>query len=443
MSTINLVVAGQTALVEREMKMQRMLIAYILTGLIFLLLPGTFLGVWNLISISNRRALDSLSPAFLQAHGHAQIFGWIGTFILGLGFYSLTKMGNLPAFAIPHGWYCYGLWTAGITLRWFAGIVGWQWRVLLPLSALLELTAFLMFFRTVSSHRRAAPAGGVSAIPRGPEPWMLMVIGSTLGFLATLVMNLVTTLQVSLDNTGPALAHVPDQRLVTLATWGFLVPAVWGFNARWLPVFLGLDQPRPRFLFLALALAWTAILAEFAGRLTWFAALLPFAALAAVFALHIAEPASRPAKTTGVHPSFPFFVRLAYLWLLVAAALSVRASWSDVNGGIWGASRHALTVGFLSTMVFAIGQRILPAFCGARVLYSPRLMLVSLTALNIGCVLRVGAEIPAYEANVQMGWHLLPCSAVIELLAVSLFAANMALTLIQPPAHLRPAVTMS
>ena len=40
MSTINLVVAGQTALVEREMKMQRMLIAYILTGLIFLLLPG-------------------------------------------------------------------------------------------------------------------------------------------------------------------------------------------------------------------------------------------------------------------------------------------------------------------------------------------------------------------------------------------------------------------
>ena len=96
MNTINLVVTGQDAAVKREMKMQRMLIAYILTGLIFLLLPGTFLGVWNLISISNRHALDSLSPAFLQAHGHAQIFGWIGTFILGIGFYSLTKMGNLP-----------------------------------------------------------------------------------------------------------------------------------------------------------------------------------------------------------------------------------------------------------------------------------------------------------------------------------------------------------
>jgi len=309
-------------------------------------------------------------------------------------------------------------------------------------TALLEFAAFLMFFRTVSRHRAAAPAADASN-PRKREPWMWMVMASTLGFLVTLSQNFAATIQVSIGNTGPALGHVSDQRMVTLATWGFLVPAVWGFNARWLPVFLGLDQPRPRFLFLALALAWTAILTEFAGRLTWFAALLPFAALAAVFALHIAEPSSRPAKTTGVHPSFPFFVRLAYVWLLVAAALSVRASWSDVNGGIWGASRHALTVGFLSTMVFAIGQRILPAFCGARVLYSPRLMLVSLATLNIGCVLRVAAEIPAYEADVQMGWHLLPCSAVIELVAVSLFAANMALTLLQPPAHLRPAVTIS
>src|SRR6185369_1414461 len=147
---------------------------------------------------------------------------------------------------------------------------------------------------------------------RKPEPWMLLVIGSTFGFLVTLLMNLIATIQVSIDNTGPAFAHVPDQRLITLATWGVLVPAVWGFNARWLPVFLGLGQPRPRFLFLAIGLAWAAILAEFFGPLTWFAALLPFAALSAVLALHIAEPSIQPAKITGVHPSFPYFVRLAY-----------------------------------------------------------------------------------------------------------------------------------
>ena len=86
MSALNQIGAGPPALVKREVKMQRMLIGYILTGLLFLLLPGTFLGVWNLISISSRHALDNLSPAWIQAHGHAQIFGWIGTFILGIGF---------------------------------------------------------------------------------------------------------------------------------------------------------------------------------------------------------------------------------------------------------------------------------------------------------------------------------------------------------------------
>ena len=139
MNTTSGITAGPSAIIEREVRMQRMLIAYILTGLLFLLLSGTFLGVWNLISISSRRALDSLSPAWIQGHGYAQIFGWIGTFILGIGFYSLAKMGSLPTFAIPRGWTCFALWSAGITLRWFEGVVGWQWRILLPFSAFLEL----------------------------------------------------------------------------------------------------------------------------------------------------------------------------------------------------------------------------------------------------------------------------------------------------------------
>ena len=83
----------------RERLLSRMLMLYISTGVVFMLLPGTFLGVWNLLAISSHRAANSVSPAWIQAHGHAQIFGWIGTFILGIGFYSIPKlrrMGRLP-----------------------------------------------------------------------------------------------------------------------------------------------------------------------------------------------------------------------------------------------------------------------------------------------------------------------------------------------------------
>jgi hypothetical protein len=64
---------------------------------------------------------------------------------------------------------------------------------------------------------------------------------------------------------------------------------------------------------------------------------------------------------------------------------------------MWSASRHALTVGFLATMVFSVGQRILPAFCGTRLLFSTRLVFLSLLLLTGGCLLRVSSEILAHQ----------------------------------------------
>ena len=69
--------------------------------------------------------------------------------------------------------------------------------------------------------------------------------------------------------------------------------------------------------------------------------------------------------------------------------MSVWAAFIDVHGGIWGASRHALTVGFAATMVFAIGPRILPHFTGIQSIFSTRLMFLSLVCLQAGCLLRV------------------------------------------------------
>jgi hypothetical protein len=102
---------------------------YVIAGLLFMLLPGTFLGVWNLISVSSRHSLSSLSASWLQAHGHAQICGWIGTFIIGIGYYSLSKMGQVLPFAISRGWLSWGLWTCGLILRWIANVNLWHWRV--------------------------------------------------------------------------------------------------------------------------------------------------------------------------------------------------------------------------------------------------------------------------------------------------------------------------
>lgn len=429
------VIAHQSA--ARELRLQKVLIAYIVVGLFFMLLPGTFLGVWNLVSISSRHALENLPSSWIEAHGHAQIFGWIGTFIIGIGFYSLSKTGLFPAFAVSRAWTALIAWTAGVTLRFAAGFFEWHWRILLPLSAILELFGFLIFFLTVSGHRPASDEARPKREPPKREPWMILVIASAIGFLASLVLNAFADIRIAFEGGAPALPHVLDQRLVSLELWCFLIPAIWGFNARWLPVFLGLPAPNGRLLFGALGLAWAGAVAAFAGATMLSAVLLPAGALVAIWAIRVWRKPLRPAKTEGVHPSFPLFVRLAYGWLLIGSGLWLAAALADHSGGIWGAARHSLTVGYISGMVFAIGQRVLPAFGGMRKLYSPRLMLASLAALMIGCALRVAAEIPAYEGYSRAAWHILPCSAVIELIAVSLFAVNLVATFLQPPAHLQ------
>jgi hypothetical protein len=310
---------------------------------------------------------------------------------------------------------------------------------MLPLSALLELAGFLIFVVTIRRHRTTkAPIPGEAPESR---TWMGAVIAGTLGFLLSLAANLAIVIEAAVRGSGPAIPHVVNQRLLALFTWAFPVVTIWGFSARWLPVFLGLQNPGSRLLITAIFVNLAAVAAALAGF--WIPATVLFLTGAAISAaaLRVFRPSVRPAKITGVHFTFPAFVRAAYFWMLVSAALSVAAAGWDRAGGLWGASRHALTVGYISTMVFAIGQRGLPAFCGMRVLFSPRLMFTSLALLNAGCAMRVVSETGAYEGFLPSLWPLLPVSAVIEMAAVTVFAANLVLTFLQPPAHIRQHVS--
>jgi len=411
---------------ERETALSRLLTVYVATGLAFMLFPGTFFGVWNLVAIATHRAPGSVSAAWIQAHGHAQIFGWIGSFILGIGFYSIPKLRNVKWNAPVAAWATWALWTSGVLLRWIAGVYQWRRRATLPISAGFELIAFLIFFKSVSGHRPGESGKGRL------DPWIFAVIAGCLGLFASLFLNLGVAVFLSFRGVGPELPPLFDQRLLVLQTWGFLVPFVWGFSARWLPVFLGLRPTRTRLLLPAVALNTAAVIAALAGAAMPAALLLLGGLAVAICALRIAEPAERPAKTRGVHSSFPVFVRIAYLQAAIAAVLGIWAALATDSTGIAGASRHALTVGFLATMVFAIGQRVLPAFSGMRVLFSPRLMFIGLLLLTIGCLIRVSSEILAYQHVLVSAWRWLPASAFIEMTAVTVFAVNLLATFARP-----------
>ncbi|MGE5113482.1 MAG: hypothetical protein ACM3JB_21680, partial [Acidobacteriaceae bacterium] len=190
---------------------------------------------------------------------------------------------------------------------------------------------------------------------------------------------------------------------------------------------------RERWLLVALGVSSSGVLIAMAGWIAFATIALCGGILISALALRLLEPIQQPAKTKGVHPSFPVFIRLAYLWGMVAAVLGIWASLVPDSHGIWGASRHALTVGFLAMMVFSVGQRILPAFSGMRLLFSTKLMFGSLSLLAIGCLLRVSSEIVAYQGFATWAWSWLPVSAVMEMSAVTIFAVNLFGTFLSRP----------
>src|ERR1035437_3248703 len=218
---------ANAARITGERGSQHLVTAFVISGLLFMLLPGTFLGVWKLLTISQERGPASIPQAWLQAHGQAQIFGWIGSFILGIGFYSLTKMRGTKTFPARAGWTVWAVWTIGVLVRW---------------------------------HRP-------ESVQRKPEAWVRLVFAATVAFMIALIVNCGLLFWQGLFGGSPALSHVTDQQFVVLAVWGVLVPTIWGFNARWLPIFLGLRQPSERVLYVAYGFSIAGVVATYLSAL--------------------------------------------------------------------------------------------------------------------------------------------------------------------------------
>jgi hypothetical protein len=413
---------------KRERHLVRLLMAFLICGIVFVVLPGTFLGVWNLFAISGSQNAESLPQAWIQAHGHAQVFGWIGSFILGIGFYAMPNLRRVSAWSYWDGWLIWSTWTLGCALRWFANVYLWNWQVLVPLSAVLELAAVVVFVvRSMQGHR--AEKAHKSKV----EPWATLVISGTAGLLAVMVLNLYECLLVATTAKTPAFPPSFDSAFLVAAIWSFPAPIAWGFTAHWMPVFLGLKPTRGRLVPISLMLVVIGCVAAFVGQAVFSASVLLGAVVSITVALRIFEPSDTAPKIQGVHPTFPLFIRFAYAWQLIAAILLVWAAAQPALAGLGGAGRHAITVGFLMTMVFSVGPRMLPAFLGRKKLFSETLMFAALVLSNTGCLLRVSSEIVAYGHSGSVAWMLLPVSATLELTAVVVFAFNMIKTFMSPP----------
>jgi uncharacterized protein involved in response to NO len=369
--------------------------------------------------------------AVAQAHGHLQLYGWAGLFVLGVAFHFLPRLRGAPL-AYPRlvPWLLAAL-VAALLLR----------SVCQPLAAVsaapilrgglvasgaLELVAIaLALLILVTTAREGPPLAGRTAL------WSVLPFFA--GAFASLGLAAVVNAANMVAAAGAVTVLVPasgDTLNVTLGLLGFLVPMALAMSARSLPMYAGLDAFPKRLLWplafvyfsgLLLALVGSAAGAwagAWAGRLTG-AGLVVIGGVLCVFVaafIHLMAGRSRlPRRVSALAPRpeaaarayrehvaneraaygpYVALVGSAYTWAVLGGVLLLVDGVAMLAGGsppvTLDAPRHSLALGFIALLICGIAPRMVPGFSGGRIA-SPALVRATFWLGNCAVLLRVGS----------------------------------------------------
>jgi len=419
-------------------------------ALVTVLTIGCTLGAINLAVMGFGADLNAVWVPLIQAHGYAQMFGWVGLFIMGIAYHTVPRFFlrplRRPRLVLPS----LALTAAGLVLRFVAqpfaaqhpaaaaGLVG---------SALLGLGGMTLFAWAMAdtlrhgSDRLGSPAGTLYLAVGFAWLWVGQAV--TLG----LMLALAWTGQDAI----PAAADAPYLRLVLS---GAIVTTILGYTLRTVPHMLGLRPPSARIMRAILAAYTLAVLAQITadgglaapashgvglfGAAVELAALVGFVALCGVF-----NPAGWRSRPLAVRNPWPErFVRTAYGWLLIASALNLAYSgraWagSPVPHAFVASYHHALTVGFISMMILGMSMRLVPVFIGA-MNRRPGVAAAVFVLINLGNATRVVSESLAHVAG--GGFYLaMGMSGLIEVAGLAVYAVALWRALHQPSYGQAPA----
>lgn len=377
---------------------------YFLGGIAVTLTAGAGWGAWLLLRIAAERDFAAPSIFEVNAHGQAQIYGWMGLFIVGFA------LQMFPAF-----------WGARLAAPRLA-------------RALLPVMTIAIAVRVIAEARPSGRFAGFAVAAGGVQ---LAVVATFVALLAVTASRGAASGRVADRYLGAGLAwfllasvldlrHLartvaaPDREslLAEVATWqvplrdlqihGLALSIILGVSLRVLPALFGTpaaDERRARRLFWFLQLAVVAEatlfpLAMITKRPVLFAAFwvatVVFGVAASLAIANLRAFARPRFELARVSPLA--FVRAAHLWLGVSLAMLVAGPlWSrllDVpfSHAWYGATRHAITVGFVSLMMVGVASRIAPRPPGSGPA-GAALPLAPFLLLNVGCALRVSQQV--------------------------------------------------
>ena len=407
---------------------------FFLSGITIALTLGAAWGAYLLLRIALAERFTAVGLHEVNAHGHAQIFGWVGLFVMGFAYQAFPRFKHTdlayPRLAFASGF----MMLTGIVVRSigepFVATQPWMHGPVL-VAAWLEVAAIAIFAGIIFTTwlRSGKPLAFYDAYIASALIW----------FVAQAVYD-ATYLAATLATSERA------ELLTLVAQWqgplremqihGFALLMILGVSQRMFHYFYGLPAPSERLSRWMLPVLNFAIIGEVLGLLlmrssghTWAALwygssfVLAGSVVMLVMNWKIFSPPTESDRSLK-------FMRAAYVWLFVSLAMLLLlpayqfvvlpmfapdavATQTGFSHAYYGAIRHAITVGFVSLMIVGVAAKVVPTLNGVDVrvlssLWGPFVL------LNLGCSLRVFGQV-----TTDLTAHAFPFAGVSGLLEVA------------------------
>ncbi len=376
---------------------------YFLAGIAVVLSAGASWGAWLLWTIGLNGSFRAVSVHAINAHGEAQIFGWVGLFIMGFAYQAFPRLWQTTLVAPRLAVVAFGLMVGGLFVRTVGISAAEAWTLAAPLAltgGLMQVAAVGLFTSQllVTFWRSGAVV----------EAYVGFVVAALGWFMLSSVFSVwhswhtMTAPDVDALIWAIATYQAP---LRDLQIHGLALFMILGVSLRMLPAIYGLPRIPERRAWWALGLLTSAVLGEtvvflayrWTGNHLITAGLVPTWAIMTAAVLMIALP-WRPWRPMPEPDRSGRFVRAAYTWLPVSLVMLLMMPLYNHLAGVSfshayvGATRHAITVGFISLMIMGMAAKVVPTLNGVdpRTLGSLR---GPFLLVNFGCMLRVTMQI--------------------------------------------------
>ena len=424
---------------------------FIKTAIVIALSTGCVYGAIMLFYMGIQHSLYSVPKVLIETHGHTQIFGWCGLFIMGVSYFVLPRFYAVRIYSGKLANLSFYFMVAGIFLVF-------TYRTLLPLNnhfffkalilsgCSLEILAVLMFLIV-------AVKTVLSAEKQELETYETFLFSGYLWFLIVTVAHAgIVLYMINVNET--VFPHAAIYPLRHIQVMGFITMVIFGVLSRTLPAFLGLKTPNAKMNLIIMFMLNASVLVRAVSQplMTYYADVnLPFyyvfntlyftsacvellSILLFLYNLNILTKPEVDFSGMEIEKSYEKFVWAGILWLIVAEIgmiiFAVQESFAGVpvSHAIIGSYRHAVTVGFITMMIFGFASRIIPISQGVK-LHSYSSLTISFILINTGSFLRVVFQPIAVHTGSVPSYLIMGISGLIESVAILLFGINIWRTL--------------